>query len=272
MSAFTDQELKDWQSTIGRTQTQRVVLDEEVARRYAVAVGLAADEASALGHWAWFMDVVTDQEIGEDGHPKRGAFLPKITLPRRMFASSKIEFHQALKLNQEAEFKAEITDVFHKSGSQGDLVFVVVQRDIRQGDALCNRETQTIVYREMGAPVEGPEHRQIDTNAGDEIWRPSTVNLFRFSAVTFNSHRIHYDQTYTREEEGYPDLVVHGPLTATKLADFAARFGQLSRFDFRGTAPLFQGQEIILRRESETEFHAIRCDGVVALKAKVAYR
>ncbi len=101
--------------------------------------------------------------------------------------------------------------------------------------------------------------------------RPAAL-MFRFSAATFNSHRIHYDQSYAREIEGYPDLVVHGPLTATKLADFAARHGELSHFDFRGTAPLFQGQQIILRRESENKFQALRCDGVVALEAKVQYR
>ncbi len=272
MSALSDEQFEQWQQAIGRQQTRSQYLDIESARRYAVAAGLAPDELSALVHWAWFLEAVPNEQIGPDGHPKRGAFLPDISLPRRMFASSKIQFHQALKLEQHAENTIEVKDLFRKSGGQGELVFAKVERNIRQADELCIREVQTIVYRDMGEPVALPADECLQRLGGDKLWCPNTVDLFRFSSVTFNSHRIHYDQTYARETEGYPELIVHGPFSATRLADFAARRGALAEFEFRGLAPLFQGQQVILRQVENNIVQALRCDGVLAVEAKVKYQ
>ncbi|MFK7731584.1 MAG: hypothetical protein AB8B48_08185 [Pseudomonadales bacterium] len=272
MSTVTDEQFEQWQQAIGRRQVRSQYLDVDSARRFAVAVGLQPDSMSALTHWAWFLEAAADQQLGPDGHPKRGDFLPAISLPRRMFASSRIAFHKALVLQQNAEITIEIKDLFRKFGSQGELVFAKVERTIRQDGVLCNEEIQSIVYRQIGDAVELPVEEATEAQEGDEVWTPDTINLFRFSSVTFNSHRIHYDQTYARDEEGYPDLIVHGPYTAAKLADFAARSGALTRFEFKGLAPLFRGQKIRLRQISDELVQALRCDGVVAVEAHIKYQ
>jgi 3-methylfumaryl-CoA hydratase len=272
MTTITEQQFTQWQQAIGRLQVRSQYLDAESARRYAVATGQSPDAISALVHWAWFLEAVPDAEIGPDGHPERGKFLPDISLPRRMFASSKIQFHQPLELKKQAEISIEIKDLFRKGGSEGELVFAKVERKISQQGVLCNQEMQTIVYRDMGDPVALPGVESLASQEGDEVWTPNTVNLFRFSSVTFNSHRIHFDQRYAREVEGYPELIVQGPYTATRLADFAARQGALASFEFRGMAPLFQGQRVVLRQVSDEVVQALRCDGVVAVEAKVTYR
>lgn len=272
MTDLTDEQFAQWQQAVGRRQVRSQYLDTESAKRFAVAVGLAAETMSALVHWAWFLEATPDQNLGPDGHPKRGDFLPAISLPRRMFASSRILFHQPLVLKQQAEIRVEIKDLFRKSGSEGQLVFATVERTIIQADEPCVQELQTIVYRNVGDSVALPVDKAIAIEQGDELWNPDTANLFRFSSVTFNSHRIHYDQLYAREVEGYPALLVHGPFSACKLADFAARKGVLASFEFRGLAPLFHGQTVILRRVSDDLLQALRCDGVVAMEARVSYR
>jgi 3-methylfumaryl-CoA hydratase len=261
-------DLADW---IGRTRTDSAVLDPEAARRFAAAVGLNLDvEAAfpALGHWAYFNDAVEPSELGPDGHLKRGRFLPPVALPRRMFASATFRFEAPLKLGQAAELAQIIADVRQRSGRTGALVLVDVERRLSQGGALKLAETQTIVYREAGEATLGVA----DTGAGDEgdLWRPNPVDLFRYSAATYNSHRIHYDQTYVRGEEGYPDLVVHGPFTAAKLCDLATREAgaPLAAFSFRALAPLFVNQPVRLRRGAEANsVVAVRCDGQTAMSA-----
>lgn len=272
MTGVTDQQFDQWRQAIGRRQVRNQYLDAQSAKRFAVAVGLQPESIPALAHWAWFLEAVPDQQLGPDGHPRRGGFLPAITLPRRMFASSHIRFHQALALQQHAEITIEIKDLFRKSGSQGELVFAKVERTISQAGVLCNEEMQTIVYRDIGDAVALPIEKDIVSLEDDEVWTPDTTNLFRFSSVTFNSHRIHYDQSYAQNVEGYPGLIVHGPFTAAKLADYTARKGVLADFQFRGLAPLFQGQKIILRQVSDELVQALRCDGIVAVEAHIKYQ
>lgn len=272
MTSITDQQIEEWRDAVGRCQTWSQYLDSASAQRYSVASGLTPDVTSALAHWAWFLEAAPDTAIGPDGHLKRGTFLPDISLPRRMFAASSIEFYKPLKLDNRAEVKIEISDLFHKAGSQGDLVFAIVERTIIQAGEISVKEVQTLVYRGGAASIPLPAEKDLVNEAGDEIWTPNTVNLFRFSAVTFNSHRIHFDQPYARDVEGYPELVVHGPFTATKLADLAAKRGSLVSFRFRGMAPLFQGQPVLLRQISDSKLQALRCDGVVAVEAMVEYR
>lgn len=275
MSEPLDQGLiETWRGWIGREERRREVLDPEALRRFAAAVGAGLEveqDQPPLAHWAFFLPVFPDSEIGPDGHPKRGGFLPPVTLPRRMFASSSMTFGAPLGLGAEAEMVSTILDVKHRSGRTGDLVFVEVERVISQDAGVCVREQQTIVYRGAGEATAALVPLAQDLGPDDEAWRPDTVRLFRFSAVTFNSHRIHYDQPYARGEEGYPDLVVHGPFTAAKLHAYAMRrLGRsLTRFSFRAVAPIFVDQPVRLTGDPATgAFQAIRCDGAQAMAAE----
>jgi 3-methylfumaryl-CoA hydratase len=185
-----------------------------------------------------------------------------------MFASAEFRFASPIVLGAPAELASTVADLRRRSGKTGELVLVDVERRLSQGGALRLVETQTIVYREAGeltAPVE-------DTGAAGpgELWRPTPVDLFRYSAATYNGHRIHYDQAYARAEEGYPDLVVHGPFTAARLFDLAGRTAgaPLRRFGFRALAPVFVSQPIVLRAgEAPGAVIAVRCDGVTAMSA-----
>ena len=267
--SFTDLELADWQESVGRTQTRCEVLAAEPLRRYALATGADANVEGhwpALGHWAYFLPAASDDAIGLDGHPARGDFLPPVPLPRRMFAGSAITFESPLALEGNAILVSQIASVSHKRGRSGDLVFVEVDQAIEQHGSICVRERQKFVYRGNGSPIAMPEPRSPLPEG--EIWQPDQVTLFRFSAATFNSHRIHYDLAYAREREGYPGLVVHGPFTAAKLAAIARRDGPLARFTFRAMAPLFLGQPIHLRSAERGTLEAIRCDGEVAMRAE----
>ena len=272
MSTLDPAALSEWQGAVGRTETRHELCEIESLRRYALAVGADPSIETALPplpHWAFFLPQPRDAEIGTDGHPKRGGFLPAITLPRRMFAAAEIVFEAPLVLGGNAEMVSTIAEVTHKSGKSGDLVFVEVDRVIAQASVVRVRERQSYVYREMGPPAAVP--LPADTAPEGETWQPNAVNLFRFSAVTFNSHRIHYDLPYTQREEGYPALVVHGPFTAAKLAGLAERDAPLARFTFRAQNPLFLGQAVHLQ-SGEGEVRAVRADGATAMTAKVSYR
>jgi len=271
MTAISDAQIGEWRAAIGRTETDSQWLDTRALRRYARAVGLDDETADApLPHWAFFLNCPRDEEIGPDGHPRRGGFLPAITLPRRMFAASTIRFDDPIDFGAEGQLTLAIADVTHKSGRTGDLVFVEVDRTLIQDAAVRVRERQTFVYRSEGAAVPMPD--PAPTAPEGELWQPDEVNLFRFSAATFNSHRIHYDLPYAREVEGYPALVIHGPFTAARLAALAMREGPLAEFSFRAMAPLFLGQPVYLRQASAGQFEAIRCDGTVAMQATASYR
>ena len=273
MSALDPASIEEWREAIGRTERQVQLLEAESLRRLALAVGASpAVEQSQppLAHWAFFLPSPPDDAIGPDGHPRRGAFLPDISLPRRMFAGSRMEFLAPLHLGQAAELVSTIADVRHKHGRSGDLVFVEVERAISQGGRTCVRERQSYVYREDGAPSPLPAPAPVAHEG--ERWLPDAVHLFRFSAATFNSHRIHYDLPYASRVEGYPALVVHGPFTAAKLAGLAASGGALAAFSFRAMAPLFLGQPIYLRQPGPGEVEAVRCDGVVAMRAEFSRR
>jgi len=261
-------ELESW---IGHSRTQSAILEREIARRYAAAMGASLDvEVSfpPLGHWAYFNDAVEPGNLGPDGHPRRGLFLPPIPLPRRMFAASTLTFEAPVELEKLAELTSTIADLRRRSGRSGDLILMDVRRELVQGGARRITETQTIVYRDAGEPTSPV----VDTGAGGEgeLWTPNVVDLFRFSASTYNSHRIHYDQPYATGEEGYPALVVHGPFTAAKLFDLATRQAgrPLASFSFRAMSPLFVDQPVRVRAGDEpNSVIAVRCDGAVAMSA-----
>jgi 3-methylfumaryl-CoA hydratase len=274
---LSPEDIATWSTYVGRTRRLTQLLDVESLRRFAVASSVAADVEAALSplaHWAWFLPVAPDSELGSDGHPKRGDFLPPVSLPRRLFAGAKMSFDAPLELNAPAELTMTIANVSHKSGRTGDLVFIEVDRIVTQQARVRVRERQTIVYRGEGDATPLPD-RSADVPSKATVWTPSPVNLFRFSAATFNAHRIHYDRAYVTAEEGYPALVVHGPFTAVKLAALAlaTQTRPLATFEFQGRAPLFVDQPIYLRQgDTDGLFEAIRCDGATAMTARAGYR
>jgi 3-methylfumaryl-CoA hydratase len=179
-----------------------------------------------------------------DGHPKRGGFLPPVPLPRRMWAGSRIDFHAPLRIGQALERRSCIDDVRLKEGRSGPLVFVNVRHEIRADGQLAVTDRHDIVYREAPQPGEAgpavmaaPEHAQWTRRI-----EPDDVLLFRYSALTFNGHRIHYDRRYVTSVEGYPGLVVHGPLIATLLLDLLRRElpdAAVTQFSFKAVSPIF---------------------------------
>jgi 3-methylfumaryl-CoA hydratase len=270
-------EIETWRAHVGRRDVRRQRLDVECLRRFAAAQGADMDvarQAPPLAHWAYFLDTVGPDGIGPDGHPWRGGLLPPVRLPRRMFAGAAITFIEPLSVGEEAEQTLTVLDVRHRRGKTGDLVFVEVDRRISQGGRERITELQTIVYRDVGDPLVPIEPAVLPLRHDAETWLPTPVDLFRFSAVTFNSHRIHYDHPYATTEEGYPGLVVHGPFTAAKLFAFAkGRAGRdIQRFEFRAVNPLFVGQPIFLTPGGEAgEVQALRCDGAVAMNATAVF-
>ena len=271
MTGVSEAQLAEWQKAVGREIVEEETLAPLALCRFARAVGKEDEhDRPPLPHWAFFLPNPLNGEIGPDGHPKRGGFLPDVTLPRRMFAASSIEFPGELDLSAPAKQTSRIAELTHKSGRTGDLVFAKVEKRIEQGGELRVREVQTYVYRDEGDPVPMP---QPAAEAPDgEAWKPDEVSLFRFSAATCNGHRIHYDYPYTTGVEGYPALIIHGPFTAAKLADLAMRKGDLASFSFRATAPLFLGQPVYLREAADDSVEAVRCDGVTAMQANFSYR
>lgn len=193
-----------------------------------------------LAHFAFFWDPKTEDHIARDGHEKLGGLIPDMGLPIRMWAGGRFRFHAPFRAGVAAEKTSSLVGVTRKEGRSGKLAFVTLRHDLRQRGALVVTEDQDIVYRAAGSP---PSDASVETAEADERrpLRISAVTLFRYSAVTFNGHRIHYDVDYCRDE-GYPNLVVHGPLLATHLAGFATdHLGALKTFSFRATAPLFLG-------------------------------
>jgi 3-methylfumaryl-CoA hydratase len=193
-------------------------------------------------HWLYFLDVKPASELGPDGHPKRGGFLPPVTLPRRMWAGGRIEFRRALRVGETLRRDSEIVSVEPKHGKSGDLVFVTVRHTVFASGEAAVVEEHDIVYREAARPGEAPAGKPAPTSA---MWRRELtgdpVLLFRFSALTFNGHRIHYDLDYCRDEEHYPGLVVHGPLQTILLLDLCRRNEKrpVKKLEYRALHPVF---------------------------------
>ncbi|HPT50885.1 MAG TPA: MaoC family dehydratase N-terminal domain-containing protein [Accumulibacter sp.] len=240
----------DYVEWIGRQE----VVDDEIALAPALAAAATLNDTRTLfevggalpplWHWFYFLPRAPQSALDNDGHPRRGGFMPPIPYPRRMFAGARLRFHHPLRIGQLARRVAVIRDIRQKSGRSGSLAFVSVHCAYYQGESLCIEEEQDIVYREPGPAVATPSVKDwppLPVEACSRIVVPDSTLLFRFSALTFNAHRIHYDRPYAIGEEGYPGLVVHGPLTAVLLLELVRE--QVARpvreFSFRGLAPLF---------------------------------
>ena len=218
-----------------------------------------------LWHWLYFLPVHLQSEIGPDGHAKRGGFLPPVPLPRRMWAGSELEFHRPLSIGDRATRVSTIVDVRDKAGRSGPLVFVNVCHELRAGiqaePAIV--EHHHIVYRDTPKPDDvatPPKAAPAQQRWGRRV-RPDDVLLFRYSALTFNGHRIHYDRKYATEVEGYPGLIVHGPLIATLLLDLLRRTlpdAAVRRFEFRAVRPLFDIHPFELAGEPSTDGASVR--------------
>lgn len=203
-----------------------------------------SDPLPPLWHWLYFLDVRRRSELGRDGHPVRGGFLPPVPLPRRMWAGGRLQFHHPLRAGEETTRESRIVNVTEKTGRTGPLVFVLVRHEIRDArGAVAITEEHDIVYRDdprPGDPVPPPKPTPATATWTREIVPDETL-LFRYSALTFNGHRIHYDYRYVTEIEGYPGLVVHGPLVATLLLDLLRRElpgAGVARFEFRMVRPV----------------------------------
>ncbi|QEM82976.2 FAS1-like dehydratase domain-containing protein [Halomonas binhaiensis] len=230
-----------------------------------------------LWHWAFFQEPVVESQLGDDGHPARGLFLPPIEGRNRMWAGGRVNFLEPLRVDAPAERRSTITNVQEKQGRNGDLLFVTVEHTYVQNDILCIREEQDIVYREPSPPKLRSTLPVPSTSWQDNI-QPSPVMLFRYSAVTFNGHRIHYDQPYVTEREGYPGLVVHGPMIATLLLrSFTRRHpDKIPRyFSYRGLRPLFANTGFhiggVERTDQQFSLWAFNDDGP-AHQAEIQYQ
>lgn len=236
--------LEQW---IGRQETTSDVIALSHIRRLHDTLDLEGtlhegDPLPPLWHFTTHLTSVPISKVGRDGHPQRGGFLPPVALPRRMWAGGRFTFSRDFHIGDEVTKTSTIDKVAMKTGRTGSLCFVTVRHELAVDGELCVVEEQDLVYREdpaPGSPRPEPKPAPTDAESSATI-TPTEVMLFRYSALTFNGHRIHYDREYAREVEGYEGLVFHGPLTATLLAGLAVEtLGALGSFSFRALRPLF---------------------------------
>ncbi len=271
---------------LGRATTTRSALHPAAANRMAATLDRhpafqAGDPLPPAWHWLYFHEPVPTGELGDEGHARLGGFLPPVPLPRRMWAGGSLTFERPLRFGRPADKRSTVKEITLKEGRTGQLCFVTVEHAISQDGLRCLHEEQTLVYREAppAEPVKlAPPPPRREQSAFSDEFIPTPIILFRYSALTFNSHRIHYDLRYAREVEGYPDLVVHGPLAATLLLDlFRRQFpGEpIHRFSFRALSPLFLPHPFTLHgtRKGKTG-HAWAADpqGTPAMRATIEYQ
>jgi 3-methylfumaryl-CoA hydratase len=274
-------EIEEYRTYVGRSIRETDTVGAHVAATMAATLDRPhnGDNLSPMWHFGLFLTKMQTSKLGIDGHAPRGEFMPPVRLPRRMFAGSDVRFPHPLKIGQAVTRVSRITSVEHRYGKTGDLIFVVVSIIISQADRVCIEEDQTIVYRGAGMHLPKVVIAPRTALKPDEVsqdWTPNSVELFRYSAAIFNGHRIHFDFRYVTKEEGYPDLIVHGPLTATRLCDFAGKTAgsSVARFRFRGEEPLFVDQPIRLvgrMNGAECEVRAERADGIIAMSATASF-
>jgi 3-methylfumaryl-CoA hydratase len=247
---IADAALARWRGWIGRTEQHNDAVHAAALDAWAAtldrddALAAVGDDVAPLAHWLFFLPLARQSTLGPDGHPSRGGFLPPIDLPRRMWAGGRLQFLQPLRVGDAITRTSRIAGVDAKSGKSGALAFVTVRHEISCPRGTAIVEEHDIVYRaaaQPGAVAPVPPAAAIDETFSRRIV-PDPVLLFRYSALTFNGHRIHYDRSYVTEVEGYPGLIVHGPLIATLLMDLLRRErprAVVKGFSFTAKSPLF---------------------------------
>ena len=242
-----DTSLEHFREWIGRTQEREDVVTAPPLIALAALLDRddppprEGDAAPPLAHWLYFLPAYRQSQAGPDGHAARGEFLPPVPLPRRMWAGSRLEFLKPLYVGRRIRSVSRITDVVPKQGRSGALVFVTVRHEVSDESGLAVTDEHDIVYRGEAAGTAAITPAPASSAWQREI-HPDPLLLFRYSAVTFNGHRIHYDHPYATQVEGYPGLVVHGPLIATLLLDLLRREApgvMLKTYAFRALRPLF---------------------------------
>lgn len=285
---------------IGKEQTQFDVATPATLARLAALLDHAAapwqpETVPPLGHWLYAMEATPHSELAQDGHPKLGQFLPPVPLPRRMWAAGELEFLAPIRAGEPLCKRSRIKSIEHKVGRSGELVFVTVEHEVQASSRAVIFERQEIVYREKpgaGEPTGGKPIaavpgqssglRAVEPPLPTPHWErkvcPDPMLLFRFSALTFNSHRIHYDREYAVGVEGYPGLVVHGPLIAMLLVDLFLlnQPGRtVTRFQFKAQEPVFDLQPFSIagvdRGGGSAQLWATRPDRRIAMRAELSY-
>ncbi|OYV02303.1 MAG: acyl-CoA dehydrogenase [Burkholderiales bacterium PBB5] len=271
--------LRQW---IGRESRSNDTLSVRQARLMAATLGLpheafvAGTPLQPLWHWIYFLEGLPAAELGRDGHPARGGFLPPVPLANRMWAGGDVQFHAELPLGAAVEKRSRIASVEYKQGRSGELIFVSVRHELLHEGRVAVSEVHDIVYKDATPPgaaaaspaMPAPQHRR--------TFEPNSTTLFRYSALTFNGHRIHYDADYCREVEGYANLVVHGPLNATLLAGHAQQVAgrALRRFRYRGLRPALLGNALTVNAAPGDEGLLVWIalpDGAVSMRAEASF-
>jgi 3-methylfumaryl-CoA hydratase len=279
-------ELRQW---VGKSQLERDFVHLTPMKSMTALLDRDAGEIAAgsalppLWHWLYFLPHARQSELAADGHPRRGGFLPPVPLPRRMWAGGRLAFHRPLYAGEEITRRSEIKSVEFKAGRSGQLVFVCVAHEISSAEGLAIYEEHDIVYREQPAAASAQPPQQKGISAPTEYdyskqHLADPILLFRYSALTFNGHRIHYDRDYVTGQEGYPGLIVHGPLLATLLLElFRANQpdARLQEFEFRALSPVFDGQPFSacgkLTDAVRTELWITNHEGNLCMKATAQF-
>lgn len=284
MSSLDLDHLRQW---IGRSESKSELVTDAIADRFKATFnqeGASMDGIAApiMIHLCVAPPAAQTSELGPDGHPARGGFLPPVPLPRRMWAGGAFTFHDDIRVGERVTRHSVIRDVSVKEGRTGTLCFVTVDHRIESAGRLAVEERQDIVYRGIDIPqgASSGEAKRTSAPAAPGEHRttvaPSAALLFRYSALTFNGHRIHYDAPYVTTEEGYPGLIVHGPLQATMLVQFAEKLRGKSpaRFNFRSLSPLFDIADLTLNASEDGDglrLWTSYVDGPVAMEAHASW-
>ncbi|MBX2885765.1 MAG: MaoC family dehydratase N-terminal domain-containing protein [Granulosicoccus sp.] len=282
LPTLDQQLLQQW---IGRSLGSTDTIHAGVGRQMASLLDQPFDESQslpALWHWLYFHEAVATCDLAEDGHARRGSFLPPIDLPSRMWAGGSIEFQKPIHFGDMIERHSEISDVQLKNGRSGQLCFVTITHQLTRQNENVLREKQTLVYRESsGYQAIGRKLNQVEAAAPlyelrtpEIMWiTPSVAALFRYSALTYNAHRIHYDREYCQRIEQYPGLVFHGPLSATLMATLAQSGWSkpLKSFEFRAVSPVFDTDRFVIRNnrtEDKCALIATTLDDTIIMQAE----
>jgi 3-methylfumaryl-CoA hydratase len=275
--------LRQW---IGRSQEASDIVTAQLVKGLRatlfqeVGEPRTGDAAPFTVHWCLAQPVFPMSMLGPDGHPTRGGFLPPVPLPRRMWAGGELEFIDPLRVGDEATRVSHISDVTVKTGSTGTLCFVAVDHVISTARGVAIRERHDIVYRDIGsapaaAPAKAPPPPPVAKHRETHVSDP--VLLFRYSALTFNGHRIHYDRDYVTKVEGYPGLIFHGPMQAAFIVELAAKLHggwPPKKLTYRGVQPLFEGGEFSVNandRDGRMELWIANAEGQPTMKGTATW-